>query len=170
MTIVRFYFIILSLWYVFIKKTPIPRFDRSKPFFKAWHSQYGSWNSQRGLGLSLIRSCGAKSNQSKRERRAKPFPSQGVSAVCSVRSLSHQHLPGGKRPPLCCSCSPLSPFLLFNSQGKREWEGWRVFASYSSPCSHCLTLTRQYDTNAIWLSLRDITTVLPAAGAWGLLH
>ena len=38
------------------------------------------------------------------------------------------------------------------------------------PCSHCLTLTSQYDTDAICLSPPDITTVLPAAGAWGLRH
>lgn len=39
---------------------------------------------QRGLGLSLIRSCGAKSNQSKREQRAKPSPYKRVSVVRSV--------------------------------------------------------------------------------------
>jgi len=136
---------------------------------------------RRGLGLSLIRSCGAKSNQSKREQRAKPSPYKRVSVVCSVWLLSQQEsvfgcgLPQSKATSLslcvhfftlfsCLSC------IFFSSQAKKEWEGWRVFASYSSPCSRCLTLTSQYDTDAICLSPPDITTVLPAVGAWGLLH
>lgn len=133
---------------------------------------------QRGLGLSLIRSCGAKSNQSKREQRAKPSPY--VSVVFSVWLLSQQDSFGGwllqgkaTSLPLLVHLFTLSSCLsciFFNSQGKREWGGWRVFACYSSPCSHCLTLTSQYDTDAICLSPPDITTVLPIAGAWGLLH
>lgn len=136
-------------------KTHIPRFVRS--FLKAWHSQYGCRKLRRGLDLSLIRSCGAKSNQSKREQRAKPCPFKRVSVVCSVWLLSQQDSVFGgwllwgtaTSLPFLVHMLPLSSCLsciVSNSQGKREWEGWRVFASYSSPCSHCLTLTSQYDT------------------------
>lgn len=74
-------------------------------------------------------------------------------------------------PSLLVYLFTLSSRLIFSSsQGKSEREGWRVFASYSSPCSHWLTLTSQYDTDTICLSPPDITTVLPDAGAWALLH
>lgn len=55
-------------------------------------------------------------------------------------------------------------------QAKERVRGWSIFTSHSSPGSHCLTLTSQYDTGAMCLSPPDITTVLGTAGARGLFH
>lgn len=171
--------IILSLWCVL--KTHMRRFNRSQPFLKRLTFTIWMLKLQRGLDPSLIRSCGAKSNQSKWEQRTKPSPYKLclLSALCDCylsRTLcleagasKQSHLSTSSCSPLCLLLLPLMR-LFFSSRGTREWEGWRIFTSYSSPCSHCLTLTSQYDTDPICLSPPDITTVLPAAGAWGLHH
>lgn len=108
---------------------------------------------QRGLGLSLIRSCGAKSNQSKREQRAKPSPVQtcvccllrviAISTGLCVWRLELQSKATSLPLPVhffalssCLSC------IFFSSQGKREWEGWRVFALLLLPLLTLLNLDK----------------------------
>lgn len=133
-------------------------------------------------------------NQISLNESSKPNPPHAngclLSAPCDChlnRTLEVVGFEG--KPPLrvvfaLSSC--LSCVFVWSSrkEGVRRVEVESFFASHSSsypsqtpptphphpPCSHCLTLTSQYDTDAICLSPPDITTVLPAAGAWGLRH
>lgn len=121
------------------------------------------------MGPGLIRSCGAKSNQSKRERRAEPSLNKRARRLLCVMSAStgvsledEAGFYQSRTTSLFIHFSfpHTSPTFLF-SVLKKEWVT-------HSP--HCLTLTSQYDVRAICLSSLDITTALPAAGALGLLH
>lgn len=116
--------IILSLWCAFIKK----KTKKTHTHAQVWSFMAASqsltftiWLPKlwRGLGLSLIRSCGAKSNQCKREQRAKPSLYKRVSVARSAWLLSPQDSEFGG-----WSTAPLNRlFLLFTS-------------SPSSPTSH----------------------------------
>lgn len=119
----------------------------------------------RALGPGLIRSRGAKSNQSKRERRAEPSLNKRVCHLLCVISVSTgvslENRAGHQSRTT--SLFLYSPTLLmhFPQCLKKTWVT-------HSP--YCLTLTSQYDMHTICLSSLDITTALLAAGPQGLLH
>lgn len=116
------------------------------------------------LGQSLIRSRGAKSNQ-----RTAPAHSNRVSFICTgchVRRWGLQN-----NTSFQSVLRLLCPHVYFSAVGWKESPKDEEFLPWTLlPHSPCLTLTSQYDADAIYLSPPDITTVLPAAGARGPPH
>ena len=133
--------IILSLWCVFIKTHTYAGLIARGRFSKLLTFTIWMLKLRRGLGLSLIRSCGAKSNQSKREQRAKPSPCKRVSVVCAVWLLSEQDFGGWRfrrkatsphlRRPLLLPLMRLC--LVVKERGSEKGGGGEFFSPLTPP-------------------------------------